>query len=667
MDFFTQQDKAKRYTKVLLLYFVIAVSLIVLSVNAVIYYFFMFLELYPYTPADWFSDGVVYYISLATCLLILSGSVFRWLKLKSGGHAVAAMVGAKRIDLHTSDDKQRQLINIVEEMSIASGVPIPALYVLDNEAGINAFVAGYLPTEAVMVVTAGAINNFSRNEMQGVVAHEYSHILNGDMQINIRLMSMLAGILMISSLGHLLMRGGHRSYRSKESSGLAVLGFLFLLVGYIGVFFGRLIKAAVSRQREYLADAASVQFTRNPEGISSALNRIRELSAGSYMKSAYAEDMSHMCFAQAFNMLVTNWMATHPPLMDRIKRIDPSYVARIKARELNKKLNEKSNVSSNVNTSGDNESISSLVSENVNNVSAPDPNMGSVANSVMGFSSTVNPIQISSSELLQTAGRIDESHIEFAVNIHNAFSSELMESVHQVEAARIILLNMILVRMNLDEGMQYLKNKISEKELRVIQDFNEEITGLENFQRLPLFEMLLPTLKQMEDSDKVLYLNLCEEFIKSDKRYTLFEFILFSVLKKSLSPDAGKDIKVKYHSFKSVINDLQMIFSVMAHSSQCSTDMRNKSYEKAVEGFVAVSDRKKLKMLDYKEITPKKMTSAFMRLSQLSPILKRSVLESSADIAMHDGQLKYSEAELLRAIADLLNCPLPPLLPQAVN
>jgi len=655
MDFFTQQEKAKRYTKVLLLYFVIAVSLIVVSVNVVIYYFFMFLEFYPYTPADWFSGGVVYYISAATCLLVLSGSVFRWIKLKSGGHAVAAMVGAKRLDLHTSDDKQRQLINVVEEMSIASGVPVPGLYILENEVGINAFVAGYLPTEAVMVVTAGAINNFTRNEMQGVVAHEYSHILNGDMQINIRLMSMLAGILMISSFGHLLMRGNRRSFRSKESSGLAVLGFLFLLIGYIGVFFGRLIKAAVSRQREYLADAASVQFTRNPEGISSALNRIREISAGSYMKSAYAEEMSHMCFAQSFNMLVTNWMATHPPLMDRIKRIDPSYVARIKARELNTKYKQKANQKNRV----DNEVTAQPAAATVSN----NPVMGAV----MNFSEPVNPESISSHELVDSAGKIDESHIAFAVKIHNAFSDELMNAIHQVEAARIVLLNMILVRMNLNEGMQYLKTKISESELKIIEKFNDEIAKLEKFQRLPLFEMLLPTLKQMKESDKMIYLKLCENFIKSDKRYTLFEFVLFSILTKNLSPNAGRDINIKYHSFKSVRNELQLIFSVMAHSSQCSEDERNKSYEKVVQSFTAVSDGESLKLLDYKEITPKKMTAAFQRLSKLSPILKRSVIESSADIAMHDGQLKYAEAELLRAIADLLSCPLPPLLPQAVN
>ncbi|MCW8934149.1 MAG: M48 family metallopeptidase [Gammaproteobacteria bacterium] len=646
MDFFSQQEKAKRYTKVLLLYFFLAMSFIVIAVNVVIYYFFMFLEFYPYTPTDWFSGGVVYYISGATCLLILSGSVYRWLKLKSGGHAVAAMVGAKRLDLHTSDNKKRQLIHVVEEMSIASGVAVPSLYVLENEPGINAFVAGYLPTEAVMVVTEGAINNFTRNEMQSVVAHEYSHILNGDMQINIRLMSILAGILMISSLGHLLIRAESRSYSSKKSGGLMALGFLFLLIGYIGVFFGRLIKAAVSRQREYLADAASVQYTRNPDGMTSALNKIREASVGSYMKSAYAEDMSHMCFAQTFNMLVTSWMATHPPLIDRIKRIDPTYVARIKARDLNKKYNQKADDDTDMTPASGGKNVP----EN------------SVLGSVMNFSEPV-----SASILLDTAGTIDEPHIEFAAEIHNSFSDDLKQSIHQAEAAKVIVLTLILVKMNFDEGMSFLGKHINEIELSIINRFNKEITALENFQRLPLFELLLPALKQMETAEKTDFLILCEKLIKSDKRYTLFEFVLLSMLKKNLSPDSGRDIKIKYYSYKSVNKELQLIFSVMAHSSQSEESMRIQSYNKVSQGFSMNTTGGNLTLLDFNEITPARLTIAFQRLSQLSPILKRNVLESSADIAMHDGQLKYAEAELLRAIADLLNCPLPPLLPQAVN
>lgn len=637
MDFFAQQEKARQYTKVLLLYFLIAIVFIVVAVNVVIYYFFIALESYPYTPQDWFSDGVVYYITAATCLLILSGSVYRWLKLKSGGHAVAAMVGAKRIDLHTSDTQQRQFINVVEEMSIASGVPVPGLYIMQDEAGINAFVAGYLPTEAVMVVTCGAIENFSREEMQGVVAHEYSHILNGDMQINIRLMAMLAGILMISSLGKILISGRRRSYNSRNSGGgMLALGFLLILVGSLGVFMGRMIKAAVSRQREFLADAASVQFTRNPSGIASALNTINEVSAGSKIKSSYAEDMSHMCFAQAFNAMMSNWLATHPPLTERIKRIDPSFVARIKARKFTKTIRSSGGASVAV-------------------------------NGVVAFASGAEPEPVSAREFSETAGKVDQSHIQFAQEIHQSFSDELMLAVHSADSAKLIVLTMILLKMNLHDGLKYLEPYLNSNDKAVILKFCSELNGLENFQRLPLFELLLPTLKQMDDVDKVEHLILCEKLIKSDKRYTLFEFTLLSMLKAHLSATSAKSVKTRFFSFKPLQKELQLLFSVMVYSGESNHKNRSKIYQQTMQQFLAGNKQTGEGLLALKEISPAKISAALKSLAQMSPLLKKSVIEASADIAMHDGSLKYTEAEFLRVIADLLACPLPPLLPRAVN
>jgi len=637
VDFFAQQEKARQYTKVLLLYFLIAIVFIVVAVNVVIYYFFIALESYPYTPQDWFSDGVVYYITAATCLLILSGSVYRWLKLKSGGHAVAAMVGAKRIDLHTSDTQQRQFINVVEEMSIASGVPVPGLYIMQDEAGINAFVAGYLPTEAVMVVTCGAIENFSREEMQGVVAHEYSHILNGDMQINIRLMAMLAGILMISSLGKILISGRRRSYNSRNSGGgMLALGFLLILVGSLGVFMGRMIKAAVSRQREFLADAASVQFTRNPSGIASALNTINEVSAGSKIKSSYAEDMSHMCFAQAFNAMMSNWLATHPPLTERIKRIDPSFVARIKARKFTKTIRSSGGASVAV-------------------------------NGVVAFASGAEPEPVSAREFSETAGKVDQSHIQFAQEIHQSFSDELMLAVHSADSAKLIVLTMILLKMNLHDGLKYLEPYLNSNDKAVILKFCSELNGLENFQRLPLFELLLPTLKQMDDVDKVEHLILCEKLIKSDKRYTLFEFTLLSMLKAHLSATSAKSVKTRFFSFKPLQKELQLLFSVMVYSGESNHKNRSKIYQQTMQQFLAGNKQTGEGLLALKEISPAKISAALKSLAQMSPLLKKSVIEASADIAMHDGSLKYTEAEFLRVIADLLACPLPPLLPRAVN
>jgi len=672
MDFFAQQDKAKRYTNVLVLYFLIAIALIVVAVNFAIYYFFIFIDFYPHVPENWFSGAIVYYVSAATILLILAGSLFRWLKLRSGGHAVAEIMGGELLNLQTNDAKQRQLIHVVEEMSIASGVPLPTLYVLENENAINAFVAGYRPTETVMVITSGAIEEFSRQEMQAVVAHEYSHILNGDMQINIRLMSALAGILMISSVGRLLLSGSGRhhrqsySHRNKSSSALSVLGVILLGIGLIGVFFGRMIKAAVSRQREYLADAASVQFTRNPQGMASVLNKIREFQYGSKMQNVFAEDVSHMCFSQAISQQFVKWMATHPPLIERIKCVDNSFLARIKARNLSAKVkarqSEPDQSEPDQSESGRSKPGKSKPGQKTKE-NTPMSFAENIPENVMGFSAGIEPALIKPVNLVDATGNPAVGHMAFAEQIRDSFSDGLMIEVHNKYSAQLIMLTLVLTKMDFDSGLSFLKKFINEKDVVIINKFKNEISSLKSFQRLPLFDLLLPALKQMNENEKTDFLKLSEALVKSDKRYTLFEFVFMSLLKKHLSINSAENIKVKYHSFSAVNKELQLVFSMMSHCGKLEKENRLIAYEKSVNNFPMTDSGKKLGLLPIKEITLNKLSGALQKLSQLSPLLKRNVIEACADIAMHDGKFHYAEAELLRAIGDLLDSPMPPLLP----
>ncbi len=279
--FFQRQASARRNTGLLVVLFLTAVTLITLAVCLVGY-----MVTRSQTSALPFHYWLLSSHGLTTAgavvALIGIGSLVRWVDLAGGGTRVARMVGARAIDPDTRDPEERKLRNIVEEMSIASGVPVPELYVMDHETGINAFVAGYTPPgEAVMVVTHGALTQLNRDELQGVVGHEFSHILNGDMRINVRLIALLAGILMIGQIGQFLLRAGfYSSGRSRNRDGRAqaamggLIGLALMLIGYVGVFFGRLIQSAVSRQREMLADASSVQFTRNPpEGIGAACSK----------------------------------------------------------------------------------------------------------------------------------------------------------------------------------------------------------------------------------------------------------------------------------------------------------------------------------------------------------------------------------------------------------
>ena len=267
MNFFEHQDRARRNTSVLVGYFVIALVAIVIVVTLAVYVALFWLHDGRYPIRDWIHSPAFLWCGLGTLAVILAGSLHKMWQLRDGGEALAQMLGAREIPPSTSEPNERQLRNVVEEMALASGIPAPRTFVLDQEQGINAMVAGYRPTEAVVMVTRGTLEQLGRDELQGVIAHEYSHIFNADMRMNMRLMAVLAGILAIGKVGEFLMHSSRRrrySSRNNNQSGLVLLGLALVVIGYVGLFFGRLIKAAISRQRELLADASAVQFTRNP-------------------------------------------------------------------------------------------------------------------------------------------------------------------------------------------------------------------------------------------------------------------------------------------------------------------------------------------------------------------------------------------------------------------
>lgn len=279
-------------------------------------------------------------VTLSSLAVVLGAAAVRSSQLKSGGGAqVAEFAGGEEAD--GRDPLERRLLNVVEEMSLASGTPQPRVYVMRAEQGINAFAAGWSPEDAAICVTRGCLERLSRDELQGVVAHEFSHIFNADMRINIRAMGMLFGLYALAIVGRELLDWGRELLdwgRFSDSDdnkigklGLALgLGFLllglgFLLLGWIGQVLGHILAAAISREREYLADASAVQFTRNPDGIGGALRKIGGAGMGKIVGSHVAEPkamaMAHMFFGAGSMSLSGGVLATHPPLDDRIERV----------------------------------------------------------------------------------------------------------------------------------------------------------------------------------------------------------------------------------------------------------------------------------------------------------------------------------------------------------
>ena len=346
MNFFEAQDRARRNTAWMILLFILAVAGLVFLTNLLLlavlaylkagYFVFSVSELQSY-----FDPSVFVGVTVGVCLLIFGGSFYKTMSLSKGGPAVAEMLGGRLVPQSTSDLQQRQLLNVVEEMSIAAGMPIPKVYLLD-EHSINAFAAGQSPANAVIGVTRGALTQLSREELQGVIAHEFSHIFNGDMRLNIRLIGVLHGILLVGTIGYFILRSMRFAGRSRSRKGggaivaILTLGAGLMVIGYAGTFFGQWIKAVVSRQREYLADSSAVQFTRNKDSIAGALKKIGGSSGGSYIDAPTATEYSHAYFANGISSFWQSLFATHPPLEKRIKAIDPGWDGNFVSPEIRK-------------------------------------------------------------------------------------------------------------------------------------------------------------------------------------------------------------------------------------------------------------------------------------------------------------------------------------------
>lgn len=326
MDFFEHQAKARTKTTVLVVYFVIAIVAIIASVYLASLLIFHFAQarqqpgLAPPALVLW-DPRLFIFVVVGTLGVVLIGSLYKTFVLSKGGSAVAESLGGRLLGAEPGDADERKLRNVVEEMAIAAGLPVPKIYVLDNDAGINAFAAGHAPGDAAIGITRGGMTLLTRDELQGVVGHEFSHLLNGDMRLNIRIMGILFGIVCLAVIGRVLLysRGGGGRGRNP----MVFVGLALIVIGALGILFGRLIQAALSRQRELLADASAVQFTRNPAGLAGALKKIG--SVGSKIDSAHAVEASHMFFENGLGKPFFGMMATHPPLEQRIRAIDPAW------------------------------------------------------------------------------------------------------------------------------------------------------------------------------------------------------------------------------------------------------------------------------------------------------------------------------------------------------
>lgn len=624
MDFFSAQDKARKNTKWLVLLFSLAVmSIILLLYLAVIVGAFYSNTATMAEPVRWWRPEVFLITAVLTSGVILLGSLFKTLSLsRGGGAAVAASLGGRLVSRGTGETLERRLLNVVDEMAIASGVPVPMVYVLDDESSINAFAAGYDVHHAVIAVTRGCLEQLSRDELQGVVAHEFSHIFNGDMRLNIRLIGVLHGILLLALAGRIILRGGGHG-RSRNSGGIAVAGVALVVVGYAGLFFGRVIKAAVSRQREYFADAAAVQFTRNPAGLAGALKKIGGLT-DKRISHPKAEEASHMFFDTGVVMRL-NLLATHPPLEQRIKRLEPMF------------------------------STESLANR------ATAQSAGSEA--VMGLAGG-NALRINPGEVRRSVGNSDERHLNYAHQLLAALPPRIVMDVHDPQRARAVVYALLADSLN-EPGLQ-LPRLLQDEDDEIIALAVSHVSGLSSGNRaarLPLIEMTIPAISEVNGGRAAILLRNCRALIEADKRLTVFEFAVLSQLERALG---GREVRqASFHrpGPAEIRSDCEVVFSLLAHAGHGDAEGARSAFRGA---WKRINLERGGDLLERSLLTMRVFDEALSRLNTLKFAFKARLIEAAVAAIADDGMVTLTEAELLRAFGARLDCPIPPILPGSV-
>lgn len=611
MDFFAAQDHARRKTGQLIIFFAIAVLGIIGSVYLALTAALSFSEANEFAgPASLWDSTRFALTAVVIGGCILLGSFYKTFSLsRDGGAKIAEELGGRSIPRATQDALERRLINVVDEMAIASGMAAPAVFVLDAEQSINAFAAGSRPSDAIVAVTRGTLEQLTRDELQGVVGHEFSHILNGDMRLNLRLIGVLHGILLLTLAGRVILRSTRRS--EKGSAPALAVGLTLIVIGYIGVLFGKLIKAAVSREREYLADAAAVQFTRNPGGIAGALRKFA--GVGSAISHPRAEQASHLFFGSTASF--SRLFATHPPIEERIQRIDPST-----------------------------EPYESPFTHLSRNGEIPASHVSSrlPAAFVSGL------------------GNFGPDQMRYAEAFLANLSPSLTAAIHQPASARAVILSLLVSRdASLSENqLAAIARTLGESSRDDVIAHTQLSTGVGPVERLPLIDLAIPALTELSPEARYQFLKVIDELILADDRTSIFEFVTRRLVRKALLPASRR--RFMPISPTALKRDTALLLTMLSQAGARASTDAEAAFASATQ--IAPLDGPWSMDQDANRSTAEDLDSVLNHLAPCAPQFRKKVLESCTAAVMHDSKLTSTEGELLRAVCDALDCPAPPLV-----
>lgn len=666
MDFFAHQDRARRNTVWLVVYFLLAVAAIVAAV---------YLACATLAgaagassaerlsaegmsaPVGLWHPQLFLPVSAGTLGLIGVGSLYKTAQLSGGGKTVAEMLGGELLVPGAASGPERRLLNVVEEMAIAAGTPVPPVYLMGDEMGINAFAAGFSPQDAVIGVTRGTVQWLSRDELQGVIGHEFSHIVHGDMRLNLRLIGVLHGILLISLIGYWIMRLAPRqsSRNEREGSGgaalaMVVFGLSLYVIGYVGVFCGHLIKSAVSRQREFLADASAVQFTRNPDGIAGALRKIAALAAGSRIGHAQAEEASHLFFSNGLGPSLLNLLATHPPLDVRIRRVDPGWDGKLPklTAELAYQLQHAAehDEPERHSASGAAELAAGLSA----GPSQPLP--------PLPFPSQAT-VPLRPAPTTARVGAITDPHRAYAVELLGKLPEELLGMAREPFDAAALVLGLLLSDAEDVAQVQLaqLRSIAPQPLVAQMQRIGPNLRALPAEQRLPLAQLALPALKRMSPRQIDGFLRAITALAQADQRISLFEFCLHRLVVHALAA-RGSSLFNRPAADMAPPQAVALLLSTLAHAGR----QEDAAAAQAFAVGTAQLEAGEAVLLTKAQCDLGQLGAALDRLMTLKPQWKKKVLAAATACVAADGYGTIEEVELVRVVAHTLDCPLPPLV-----
>lgn len=644
MNFYEHQDQARRSTRRLVLLFILAVVALILLTTVLVYgvFFYADSQTDSMLTQEVLLSEVFLTVSVGVTAVVGLAVLFRMMQLRGGGEAVAESLGGRVLNADTRDADERRVLNVVEEMAIASGVPVPPVYLLEDEA-INAFAAGYKPEDAVIGVTRGCITQLNRDELQGVVAHEFSHVIHGDMRLNLRLIGVLYGIMVLGLIGFHVLRGGaygsvasSRSRGRRQGGAFIALGLGLLIIGYGGTFFGKMIRSAVSRQREFLADASAVQFTRNPEGIAGALSKIG--GYGSRLYSVDAAEISHMLIGEGGKPSFIGLFSTHPPIEERIRRIHPGWEGDQREQDEQARPGETRQAGS-----------ADPVQE------APRSQDSGALGGMAGFASTAG--------IADSVGNPDAGHLAAAGRELSMIPADLSQALHDPYAVRGVMLALVMAASpaaSREQQMAGLQQMLAGDELADLLEREKQLASLRDVNHLTLVELAMPALKQLSPAQQKHFRQEMMRLIAADQQVTLFEWCLYRLVETGFQ--SGKSRRQRENRKLSALGgEAERLLSVLACAGQAGNAEREHAFSAAREELGLEG----LKLQAEEQLDIRALDTAMTRLMQLHPLQKPRLLKAMVQCCMADGRLRRQEGELLRAVAALLDCPLPPLKQQA--